>query len=1060
MLIFIILNHLLKEYLNDEWDVVTGIPETTPMGLIVLRNRRTGVINIISLSTNQFDAMSHIPGKNYGDLEFYKTFLFVNQFSKELFPSGSDKLGEIIVYNPRNGSSYYRNTLSKFKEYRDLASSQNMSDTITINENTLLGIEDMAMYNLDVNFRNYNGPDKEKINQIFNLFMNTNLNDMDIDKLIEIQNAFFEKFPEYKKKSINPELNFSDDKEMLLALLQVAIVSKSGNEMTGDFKNLSKYSLNFSDFKSLFAALYSHEQSEYDKAGRRIQGLVQGLAWTTPDWVRSNDLRNINKIMSTANSHIGKRMLDESEDLFKLTNKYYDEIGFGEASRSIIGETQSKHEEMWEHKNGKVSDEFRTKNPYAPSTMTKAELDYLKAMLLHINMWKLEIPKAEILKLNPDSLESITKNEKIKKSIEDGSYFEMPLVRREEWTKYKGVVTTPGKLWQDKIKPYVHEINDFLDPRELLQGDLDTIKLQKMGFYEMYDIYGSQTKEYKAKVIEKNGVDYFEFNLDTIAHRIAFNKIRKQTLDRKLPIINSYIWWIKLLGGKQNIDISKQLEYVADQMNLAIYDEPIVDDEFKDLATVTAVLKRMTTAAMLAFRPVLFFKEMTIGVMKGASLAATQIYGKDQFTLANLTEAYKKLTTIDNKFTNEFNLIDRINQYYRFANMDVNTLAKKMQTDRRGLFRGLGRWMYAANTIPDYYNRLSLFLAKMLADGSYNAHSLVDGKFTYDPRKDGRFEYYLANREKHKDKNGNYVPAKGDEKYNKQRQHYLLVMGQLNVEYRGEGVKEMTESDIIPSAYSEKERSSFKSFTDMAYGYYDKDSQSQMNNGFFGMAWLQFMQFWPGKMKMWFAKPTEGKDSPMGKFEQEFTLDKDGNKILMWRKPRLDESGEYMYDESGQMIIDIVEENTGDPSLKWTGTAYEGLAYSLFYTMQDLVRLDFKSIKNNVERKNRVMFALADGALMFILSGLVAAMLNAILADEGTEIDAISGANLKFAASAAKKIHNETNVFNNTLGAIKTEPVFLAWGKRAGGDMLDVLQGDSTITEFLGYNVGATEFLR
>ena len=40
------------------------------------------------------------------------------------------------------------------------------------------------------------------------------------------------------------------------------------------------------------------------------------------------------------------------------------------------------------------------------------------------------------------------------------------------------------------------------------------------------------------------------------------------------------------------------------------------------------------------------------------------------------------------------------------------------------------------------------------------------------------------------------------------------------------------------------------------------------------------MQFWPGKMKMWFATPTKTEDSPMGKFEQDFTVDADGNKQL------------------------------------------------------------------------------------------------------------------------------------------------------------------------------------
>jgi hypothetical protein len=84
-------------------------------------------------------------------------------------------------------------------------------------------------------------------------------------------------------------------------------------------------------------------------------------------------------------------------------------------------------------------------------------------------------------------------------------------------------------------------LTDILDPRQLSQYDITNIEAQKVGFFEMYDAYGSQTKEIKAKMIDENSVDYYEFNLDTIAHRLAFSKIRKQTFDLILPTINAYM---------------------------------------------------------------------------------------------------------------------------------------------------------------------------------------------------------------------------------------------------------------------------------------------------------------------------------------------------------------------------------------------------------------------------------------------------------------------------------------------------------------------------------------
>lgn len=41
------------------------------------------------------------------------------------------------------------------------------------------------------------------------------------------------------------------------------------------------------------------------------------------------------------------------------------------------------------------------------------------------------------------------------------------------------------------------------------------------------------------------------------------------------------------------------------------------------------------------------------------------------------------------------------------------------------------------------------------------------------------------------------------------------------------------------------------------------------------------MQFWPGKMKMWFGKPTEksGEDSAWGKVNQLTTVTEDGQEV-------------------------------------------------------------------------------------------------------------------------------------------------------------------------------------
>lgn len=67
----------------------------------------------------------------------------------------------------------------------------------------------------------------------------------------------------------------------------------------------------------------------------------------------------------------------------------------------------------------------------------------------------------------------------------------------------------------------------------------------------------------------------------------------------------------------------------------------------------------------------------------------------------NITKAYGKLITIDNKFTDEFNLIDKLNFFYRIHNMDIATVVDKIKTDRHGVMKGFGRMAFLTSTLGD-----------------------------------------------------------------------------------------------------------------------------------------------------------------------------------------------------------------------------------------------------------------------------------------------------------------------------------------------------------------------
>lgn len=81
-----------------------------------------------------------------------------------------------------------------------------------------------------------------------------------------------------------------------------------------------------------------------------------------------------------------------------------------------------------------------------------------------------------------------------------------------------------------------------------------------------------------------------------------------------------------------------------------------------------------------------------------------------------------------------------------------------------------------------------------------------------------------------------------------------------------------------------------KAVSDTMFGAYDRDAQAHVTNKLMGIAFMQFMTYWPAKMKLWFAKPDPNNDA-VGHFEQAFDFDEKGNKKLLYRKEIMNPDG-------------------------------------------------------------------------------------------------------------------------------------------------------------------------
>jgi hypothetical protein len=73
----------------------------------------------------------------------------------------------------------------------------------------------------------------------------------------------------------------------------------------------------------------------------------------------------------------------------------------------------------------------------------------------------------------------------------------------------------------------------------------------------------------------------------------------------------------------------------------------------------------------------------------------------------------------------------------------MNVLGDSLSYDHHGMLNWGTRMLYLNTTSPDWFNRMMLLIAKMKADGSWEAHTMKDGKLVYNARKDNRYKEFL-----------------------------------------------------------------------------------------------------------------------------------------------------------------------------------------------------------------------------------------------------------------------------------------------------------------------------
>ncbi|MEG0773616.1 hypothetical protein [Clostridium sp.] len=172
---------------------------------------------------------------------------------------------------------------------------------------------------------------------------------------------------------------------------------------------------------------------------------------------------------------------------------------------------------------------------------------------------------------------------------------------------------------------------------------------------------------------------------------------------------------------------------------------------------------------------------------------------------------------------------------------------------------------------------MSLFIAQMIHDGTWEAHEIItnhDGskELKYDISKDKRFDMFV----KYKG-DISKVPNSEKEKFNFQESLYNVILDEINIDAENPYIYKNGDIPYLSKAYTNRQRTSIKSFADTSFGYYDNETKAIFFKTAVGQIFKQFMAYMSGKKVQYYQAGSD--QIARGNFEQ--LTDISGNRL--WR---------------------------------------------------------------------------------------------------------------------------------------------------------------------------------
>ena len=891
-----------EKYTRGGWTIITTDESLDSLGTLMFMNEENKSIELVSYTINALNKKVKMPigstvvgnftsnteavklpdimEATNGNIELLKNYFYLNENAEKL---KDYTVGRVMAYNPMNSEFVVsdNDTLKANFGYimsrineKNVIQDVNTTDKLTMLHNQFIDI---------LNDPDTRPSEKDLINKQLTT-LNDGQNRGRLERLLAVQKELHLLLNKYGQHRVNA---FNLFEEKLYGMVSETIVAEKGLNISTTEKDIPKYSLN-------------------------------GTMFSNPQSIASHNLRVFVDVVKLAMHKIRRRQTEYDAESVQVIDKYLTSKGKTGLRRATVGDNIRAYDSLFE--GNAPGKEMILKNPYDKnSSLNTEERAFLTYFLKEINFRR----------FNTQSLDSDTAQD----MIASKEWFKLPLLRASSASKasnysFKGLRDSTAENW-----------NSFLNTNGLFNDeDERVVKSQSEDMFTMFNEFNFHAHpDARTKLIESSPSNAFETNLERVLSNFVFSSIRKEEYDDMLPIANAIRTTVAYNGFGINMEVPNALEFMDKYSQMAVFNEKNIPQELRGVYKGINIIKDITSKLNIGLNPLSGFVNTLQGLWGSVSRITAGKY-PNMFGKEDYMWAIKHFCKDSSESISHLTILERLNHLYGINNMDINILAEVMSKNNSGLLNFKSKYLYWMSYAPDYFNRMTIFIAQMHKDGNYEAHKMVGDKLVYDWTLDKRFSEY----------------AKGNTSHPEYKNQFALYMGIL-AEFNKEGYS-LTKGQALPYAYTGSQRESMKMFSDSIHGYYDHESKTLANNSILGVLFFQFKTWITAKKDQWVLKPDTyaiGDFGPVVIDGVKQFIDKDGNHTL---------------------------EDTGMPLMKMQGSFQEGIWYSLKGMAKDFQEAQWdvgklwEATKDRPERLSNMklmFFDLAVVIAMAIATGLI-----------------------------------------------------------------------------------------